>query len=343
MFTVPECLLGRVLAMLQSWVISAWSFVSDLLNRRSAAPHDVEQQDSPKTLLQRSSPQPPRSHTIEHAAWFLEFPRRCYDDEYERGTEPPGHSLQLVAIRHDLHRWHVRVVLEHRLGDASGLPARKKALVDLCHAIDFNSLPLLDDTVTEFSISANRNNTAMRLVHSHLPNGHPFATKSDGFWVNAREDPARFRYPSYTGTGTRQIDLSEVYPIDQISPAVFTARIKSEGEQTYILKQVERLLYMPQDSQALEKELQVLEEVGGQGNIIRLIAAVVSRNPYGTTIDPQQEAPRVLRGILLEHHPGGTLTEALHVERGIQSLILCTGVCTGHMMLPSLRHIMQKR
>lgn len=153
------------------------------------------------------------------------------------------------------------------------------------------------------------NHTAIRLVHSPLPIDHPFAANSDSFWVNTREDPARIRYSSYTGTGfgTRQIDLSEVHPISQIGLAVFTARVKSEWEQTYVLKQVERLLYMPQESQALEKELQVLEEVGGQGNIVRLISAVVSKNPYSTAVDPQQATPCVLRGLLLEHHRGGTL------------------------------------
>ncbi|CRK11205.1 hypothetical protein BN1723_013145 [Verticillium longisporum] len=43
--------------------------------------------------------------------------------------------------------------------------------------------------------------------------------------------------------------------MDKVSLAVFTARIDSEGEQIYIL------------NQALEKELQALEEVGGRGNI----------------------------------------------------------------------------
>lgn len=209
-------------------------------------------------------------------------------------------------------------------------------MIDLCHAIDFGSLPLLDDTVTELYLSASRNNTITRLVYSSLPNDHPLATSSHKFWVSAREDPARFRYPSYTGTGTRQIDLSEVRTIDKISLAVFTARIETEGEQTFILKQVERLLYIVQDSQALEKELQVLEEVGGRGNIVRLVAAVVSRNPYRTTIDPRQSAPLVLRGILLEHHPSGTLAGVLQSGKvdapwqrwGAQ---LCTAAATLHL------------
>lgn len=179
--------------------------------------------------------------------------------------------------------------------------------MDLCYVIDFSSLPLLDDTVTELYITMSWTNTATRLVHSTLPMGHPFA-ESEGFWVSTREDPARYRYPSYTDTVTRQIDFSEVSIIEEISPAVFTTRM-NDGGQTYILKQVERPLYLPDDSHALEMELRVLQDVGSKRGIVRLVAALVSKSPYAT--DPQKEAPRVLRGLLLEHHTGGTLREAL--------------------------------
>lgn len=37
---------------------------------------------------------------------------------------------------------------------------------------------------------------------------------------------------------------------------------------------------MPEDSEALEQELRVLEYVGGERNVIGLIAVVISRNPY---------------------------------------------------------------
>lgn len=42
----------------------------------------------------------------------------------------------------------------------------------------------------------------------------------------------------------------------------------NQGGQTYILKQVERLLYLPDDSHALEMELRVLQGVGGKNGIV---------------------------------------------------------------------------
>lgn len=272
----------------------------------------------------------------EPALWSIEFPlRRCYNNShgYTQEGKPRGHSIQLVATKNNRHRWHVRVVLEYGVGNIPGLPARKKALVDLCSAIDFDSLSLLHDTVTAVYISTkNTNSTATKLVYRQLLKDHPFAGV-DGFWVDICEDPARYQYPAYIGgASTRQIELSKVKPITQISQAVFTAQIDSEG-QTYILKQVERLIYLPQDSQALEQELRVLEKVGGRRYIIRLVAAIISKNPYAT--DSLKEAPQVLRGLLLEHHPGGTLAEALDSKTadapwqqwGTQ---LCTAVATLH-------------
>lgn len=62
------------------------------------------------------------------------------------------------------------------------------------------------------------------------------------------------------GNDAVHIGMLKVCPVDQIGLAVHTARSGAEGQQTLILKQVERLLYMPEDSTALEKELQVLEK-----------------------------------------------------------------------------------
>lgn len=66
-----------------------------------------------------------------------------------------------------------------------------------------------------------------------------------------------------------------------------------------------RPLYLAQDSTALE------EQVGGRGSIVRLIATVVSKNPYSTAVHRKQDVPPVLRGILVEYHAGGTLAEVL--------------------------------
>lgn len=64
-------------------------------------------------------------------------------------------------------------MLEYGFENASGLPARKKALMDLCHAIDFSSLPLLYDTITEIYIRSNYGLTLVKIlpdidIHSSL-------------------------------------------------------------------------------------------------------------------------------------------------------------------------------
>ncbi|KAF6808681.1 serine threonine protein kinase [Colletotrichum sojae] len=311
------------------------AFHMDLLDRGAPAPHDVEKHGSPKSIPPHSSSQNPAPRSVGQAGWTLEFPRRCYDESYQKGTERPGHSLQLVAIGHDRCRWHVRVVFEDGLLIVPGPEERKAALVDLCHAVDFSSLTLLGGTVTELYVSTRSDSATTRLVHDPLPDDHPFAVKSDALWVSTREDPARFRYPSYIGTGTRQIELSRVRPMDRVGVAVFKAQIESEGDQIHALKQIERPLYLANDSLALEKELQVLEQAGGRCGIVRLIAAVVSGNPCRTAVDYQQNVPPVLHGILVEYHPGGSLAEALLSAKvdapwqrwGAQ---LCTAVDTLH-------------
>jgi hypothetical protein len=47
-----------------------------------------------------------------------------------------------------------------------------------------------------------------------------------------------------------------------------------------VYKEVDRPLYMPRDSEVLELELRNLERMRGSKGIMRLIAAVVSNNPY---------------------------------------------------------------
>jgi serine/threonine protein kinase len=66
--------------------------------------------------------------------------------------------------------------------------------------------------------------------------------------------------------------------------------------------------YMPDDSQALDQELRNLRLFLSVEGIVQLVAAVVSRNPYQTILDKPQV---VLRDLLLEYHPNGTLEFAL--------------------------------
>jgi serine/threonine protein kinase len=74
---------------------------------------------------------------------------------------------------------------------------------------------------------------------------------------------------------------------------------------------VDRPLYIPNDSDALELELRNLERMHGNEGVVHLVAVVVSDNPYRTTKATGDDPPTGLQGILLEYHPNGMLQDVL--------------------------------
>ena len=72
---------------------------------------------------------------------------------------------------------------------------------------------------------------------------------------------------------------------------------------------------MPRDSDVLEQELRNLERLRDSENVVKLVAAVVSDNPYRTTKATEDDTPDSLQGILLEYHPNGTLRTALQLRK----------------------------
>jgi hypothetical protein len=70
----------------------------------------------------------------------------------------------------------------------------------------------------------------------------------------------------------------------------------------------------PPDTGVLDQELQNLELFRGSNiNIVQLVAAVISHNPYQTTQSSKGKGsnPTTLREALLEYHPHGTLEETI--------------------------------
>ncbi len=76
----------------------------------------------------------------------------------------------------------------------------------------------------------------------------------------------------------------------------------------------DRPLYEPRDTVVLEQELKNLKLVPGAKFIVQLVAVVVSTNPYQTAREDGDDDPLVLRGLLLEYHPNGTLEDALRLS-----------------------------
>ncbi|CAK7235011.1 hypothetical protein SBRCBS47491_009145 [Sporothrix bragantina] len=228
--------------------------------------------------------------------WVIDAPRHAYKHSQDRGA--PGYSLQFVAIRQrDQKRWHLRVVVECRFLRAPTAHESSAALKELCRAIDFGTLDLLDDTLTEV------------FIHATGP-----SRESDVLSVLDCSSLAMAPTP------TRRLVVWDQLQVVARLPALATYTVRLPGqEQLYVLKFIERELYIVQDTPALESELRVLERVGGEDHIVRLVAAVVSDNPYSSTpagtvdgadADSKATSCSALRGLLVEYHWGGTL-EAL--------------------------------
>ena len=142
-----------------------------------------------------------------------------------------------------------------------------------------------------------------------------FAPLADRLQVSVLEYPRQVRFPSYIGSGSTPVrHILEVVEEGRPVHATCKARLAGNGEETYIYKRVDRFGYVQEDSQALEHELRVLEMLHSTTaeGIVKLTGVVVSENPYQTTKD---DSSKVLRGILLEYHPNGTLEEALASAR----------------------------
>jgi hypothetical protein len=83
------------------------------------------------------------------------------------------------------------------------------------------------------------------------------------------------------------------------------------GEELYVYKEIDRSLYQPRDSEGLEQELRNLVRFRNTKAIVRLVAAVISKNLYQTIEVNRTDSSTVLWEILLGHHPDGTIQDAL--------------------------------
>jgi hypothetical protein len=271
--------------------------------------------------------------------------------KWTRGEEPRKRSLHLIAscaqsqwhvtvtFEGSLH--------PDRIARAD-VKTRRQDLQNLCLCLDFNRLQLVDNTVTELLIKREHDETPPAYENDITsPNGvlplksTPHSSSEYLLVLNqlrlcVREDPFRVHFPvldykSYTATK----DFSDVTKIRQLSAGVHEVCVDS-GNNRYVYKEVDNPIYQPRDSQVLNQELRNLELFHGTKGIVQLVAAIVSRNPYHTfsetceayeaydsdQSDQSNETNQsdqitktspstVLRGVLLEYHPNGTLADAL--------------------------------
>lgn len=118
--------------------------------------------------------------------------------------------------------------------------------------------------------------------------------------------PLRCEFPSF-----RAINAAELIEEDEITEGVF--RVLHRGDRTaYILKAVNRCLYLPRDSDVIRKELENLEQFKGVTGIVQPAGITVFNNPYAISETSVQQL--VISGILFEYYNGGSLKCVLNEQ-----------------------------
>ena len=241
----------------------------------------------------------------------------------------PHIRSQNIVFSSEGSRWHVKVTFKGntitRDVDETFIKAqekytiRRQQLRAFILFIKFDCLPLLEDTVTEVEFGTIPD--ASRILPlsstiSELPaeNGyHQFV--NDLLYYQVWEDPSRTQYPSFVkDLSVPTTELAGIKKIAKIAPGISKVNISSDPKKRhYIFKSIEKPFYNPTDTKILQQELQNLKLFHQSTSIVQLLSVVISTNPYHT--GKSEDSGPVLRGLLLEYHPNGTLEDALRENR----------------------------
>ena len=243
---------------------------------------------------------------------FIHFTPQTYTEvKLEKGVEPHIRHLRFVYLSPP-DKWHIKVTFSGRLQTApnsfADYQTRKADLMKLCLDIDLDTISLLRDTVTELLIMC-KQDTNVPQLWQQIPFKKQSARDAESeytrpLWLHIREDPSRVRFPLYNEIGMPTQDLTAICKIQELSMGVHEVRV---GNNLHVYKEVDRPMYEPRDSEVLEQELRNLKL--GIDGVVKLVASVVSSNPYHTRETTYTTI--VLQGILLEYHPNGTLQDML--------------------------------
>ena len=123
-----------------------------------------------------------------------------------KGTEPKKRWLNLVLCSLE-RKWHIKLIFQGKLQSAQNnafakVTKHRKDLENLCLCINFESIQLLDDTVTEFLLTREQDTHRKKLrLKTPLDTESEYAVIDD-LWLRIQEDPYRVRFSIYNGCGS---------------------------------------------------------------------------------------------------------------------------------------------
>jgi hypothetical protein len=102
------------------------------------------------------------STTLSPTSWSICFSPKTYKEETEgKGSQPKRRGLNFVLDSFD-RKWYIKLTFQGVLyispkNTFAKVTKRRKDLENLCLCIDFQSIKLLDDTVTELLLTREQN------------------------------------------------------------------------------------------------------------------------------------------------------------------------------------------
>ncbi|EGE07181.1 serine/threonine protein kinase [Trichophyton equinum CBS 127.97] len=223
------------------------------------------------------------------------------EDFLARGESEPSVRSQTLVYHHERKKWWVKVTLEGSVPSMSNerrapKRERRKEFQDFAKAINYGSLALFDDTVTEIVLrEESEPATTIRLDYGTKEPTNRIARMARKLRYQIREDPQRVVYLSCTEfPSLDRINVTELTDKAEITDGVF--QVYRAGIP-YILKIINRPFYQPRDTDVMRNELENLE----------LARIAVDIDPYKTSPTGEQ----VVIGTLLQFYSGGSLQRAL--------------------------------
>lgn len=233
------------------------------------------------------------------------------EDFLARGESEPSVRSQTLVYHHERKKWWVKVTLEGSVPSMSNerrapKRERRKEFQDFAKAINYGSLALFDDTVTEIVLrEESEPTTTIRLDYGTKEPTNRIARMARKLRYQIREDPQRVVYLSCVEfPSLDRINVTELTDKAEITDGVF--QVYRAGIP-YILKIINRPFYQPRDTDVMRNELENLERFRGVSNIVQVAGIAVDIDPYKSSPTGEQ----VVIGTLLQFYSGGSLQRAL--------------------------------